>query len=118
MTKKRCGCKHSGSGMAQDLASVFFKDMIKSGINKAIAGPGIKPLPKKGGSMSFHSMIQRERNKPQYKLPKTIMYNKAPTRGGFIFPNLDSLIPVGQTYRSFRDPTIPVGQISQISRRY
>ena len=113
MAKKRCGCKH-GSGMAKDLAGVFLKEMIKSGLNRTIAG-SIKPLPKKGGSMklSLHSMIQRERNKP-YKPPQTIMYNKTPTRGGFIFKDINSLIPVGQTYRNFRDPTIPVG----LSRRY
>ena len=89
--------------------------MIKSGINKAmpIAGP-IKPLPKKGGSMSIHSIIQRERNRPRYNPPKTIMYNKAPKRGGFIFKDINSIIPVGQTYRNFRDPTIPVGKILRI----
>ena len=103
--------------MARDLAGVVLKEMLKSGVNRVIAGP-IKPLPKKGGSMSFHSMIQQEMKKPRKLLPQTIMYNKAPKRGGFIFKDIESLIPVGQTYRKFRDPTIPVGQISQISRRY
>ena len=105
MAKKRCGCKH-GSGMAKDIAGVVFKEMLKSGVNK-IAGP-IKPLPKKGGSMklSLHSIIQRERNKPRYKPPKTISYNKAPKRGGFIFPNIDAFLPkyTARTVTNFRDP--------------
>jgi hypothetical protein len=100
--------------MAKDLASTFLKEMIKSGINKVLVSPGIKPLPKGGGSM-----IQRERNRRPP--PKTfVSASSVPKRGGFIFKDFNEFLPkyTARTYRNFHDPTIPVGPFSQISRRY